>query len=233
MNTSAQTVNQEKPSAIRIVQCWDDGVVDDIRLCEILRKYGARASFNLNPGLHGKQRSTPWRYKDAKDVSRLARSELLEVYEGFTIANHSMNHPWATKPPLHEWRREVVDARRELQDLFGQPIAGFAYPYGDSNPSVADVVREAGHVYARTCVNATPCFPPADPLQFASDCHHAEPDFWERYDKAKACGSTVFYFWGHSYEFVSEEDWQGIEAKLARFNTDPDAIWTDLPDLFT
>lgn len=41
---------------MRIVQCWDDGVEDDIRLCEILRKHGAKASFNLNPGMHGSQR---------------------------------------------------------------------------------------------------------------------------------------------------------------------------------
>jgi hypothetical protein len=38
---------------IRIVQCWDDGVEDDIRLCALLRSLGAKATFNLNAGLHG------------------------------------------------------------------------------------------------------------------------------------------------------------------------------------
>jgi peptidoglycan-N-acetylglucosamine deacetylase len=37
---------------MKIVQCWDDGVVDDVRLIDILRKYGAKASFNLNFGTH-------------------------------------------------------------------------------------------------------------------------------------------------------------------------------------
>ena len=218
--------------AIQIVQCWDDGVVDDIRLCEMLRKHGAKASFNLNPGLHGGTRTSPWRYKEQKDVSRLARAELADVYEGFLIANHSATHPWPTKIPLEAWRSEVFDARKELQDLFGQPVLGFAYPYGDSNPAVAGVVREAGHVYARSCGNMTPCFPPADPMAFAPDRHFAAPDFWDRYEAAKAAGSPAFYFWGHSYELITEDDWRDFDAKLARLGADPGSAWADLPSLF-
>ena len=35
---------------MRIMQCWDDGDVDDIRLVEILKKHGAKATFNICPG---------------------------------------------------------------------------------------------------------------------------------------------------------------------------------------
>jgi peptidoglycan/xylan/chitin deacetylase (PgdA/CDA1 family) len=218
---------------IKIVQCWDDGVTSDIRLCEILRRAGARASFNLNPGLHENIRSGFWRYQDTNEVRRLSKAELPSVYEGFTIANHSVTHPWPTRIPPQEWRKEVNDGRKQLQDLFGQEILGFAYPFGDVNPIVAEIVREAGHVYARTCANATPCFPPGDPMLFAADCHHAEPDFWKRYELAKAAGSPAFYFWGHSYEFLTDADWQSFEHKLARFNADPDAVWAELPELFS
>jgi len=217
---------------IKIVQCWDDGVEDDIRLCELLRAKGAKASFNLNPGLHYSQRGHSWRYNDCKDVLRLAKPELRTVYDGFTIANHSMTHPWPTRIPLAAWQREVEDGRKQLQDIFGQPVLGFVYPFGDTNVATTEVVRAAGHVYARTCANATPCFPPADPMLFAADCHHAEPTFWERYEKAKAAGSSVFYFWGHSYELVTETDWLLLAEKLDRFNEDQDAVWADLPGLF-
>ena len=217
---------------IKIVQCWDDGVSDDIRLCEILRNAGARASFNLNPGLHNTQRSSPWRYKETKEVFRLAKGELKAVYDGFTIANHSVSHPGPTRIPIDQWRTEVEDGRKQLQDLFGQQILGFAYPFGDANPAVMNVVKEAGHVYARGVQGATPCFPPANPMLFLPDCHHAAPDFWELYEHAKSINSPVFYFWGHSYEFCNENDWQLFINKLNRFNADPDAVWTDLPDLF-
>jgi len=41
---------------MKIVQCWDDGVLDDVRLIEILRRHGAKASFNLNLGTQPAQR---------------------------------------------------------------------------------------------------------------------------------------------------------------------------------
>lgn len=217
---------------IRIVQCWDDGVEDDIRLCELLREKGAKASFNLNAGLHAARRSGTWRYKGSKDVLRLAKSELLSVYDGFTIANHSLTHPWPARIPLQQWESEVLDGRKQLQDLFSAPVSGFAYPFGEVNPAVADIVREADHVYARTCENTTPCFPPTEPLRFAADCHYAAMDFRERYQHAKSVNSSVFYFWGHSYEFLTEADWQDFSGKLDLFNMDPDAVWCDLPDLF-
>lgn len=217
---------------IKIVQCWDDGVVDDIRLCEILREHGARATFNLNPGLHSAQRAPSHRHRECKDVMRLARQELLPTYQGFTIANHSLNHPWPTKITAKEWRKTVIEGRKQLQDIFGQSIAGFAYPYGDASEEVAEIVREAGHTYARTCRNSTPSFPPANPMWFASDCHFAAPDFWDRYEKAKASSSPVFYFWGHSYELVTAEDWRNFAGKLDSFEGDQDAVWYDLPELF-
>ncbi|MDD5349307.1 MAG: polysaccharide deacetylase family protein [Chthoniobacteraceae bacterium] len=217
---------------IKIVQCWDDGVEDDIHLCEILRAKGARATFNLNSGLHGAQRGNSWRYRDCKDVYRLAKGELVANYDGFTIANHSVSHPRPTQIPIAQWKSEVEDGRKQLQDIFGQEILGFAYPFGDTNPEVMDAVREAGHVYARGVANATPCFPPADPMHFLADCHFASPDFWDRYKRAKSAGSPVFYFWGHSYEMVTEEDWNAFSGKLDRINADPDAVWANLPDLF-
>ena len=217
---------------IQILQCWDDGVEDDIRLCEILRAHGAKASFNLNPGLHGATRSAPWRYKECKDVSRLATSELISVYEGFTIANHTVSHPWPLKIPITEWRSEVFDGRKQLQDIFQQPILGFAYPYGQHDEATATVVAEAGHTYGRSVLRSTPCHPSPDQFRQPTDCHHAVPDFWEIFERAKAAGAPVFYFWGHSYEFLTEEDWQAYTNKLIRFNADPDVVWADLPAIF-
>ena len=207
-------------------------MVDDIRLADVLRTHGARATFNLNSGHHENARSRPWKYKGEKEVWRLALGELREAYQGFTIANHSVSHPWPTRIPLETWRSEVLDGRKWLQDFFGAPVLGFAYPFGDFNEATADVVREAGHVYGRTVRNATPCYPPADPAAFHPDCHFRAADFWERHAAAKASGTGVFYFWGHSYELITEADWQAFEAQIARLSADADTVWTELPELF-
>jgi hypothetical protein len=67
---------------------------------------------------------------------------------------------------------------------------------------------------------------------FAADCHFAVPDFFDRYEQAKAAASPVFYFWGHGYELVTDQDWSKFADNLAQFNADADAVCADLPDLF-
>ncbi len=222
---------------MKLVQCWDDGVEDDIRLIEILRRHGAKASFNLNPGLHGEQRGGTWRYQEVKDVRRLARGELLDVYDGFTIANHTVSHPWPLKISIEEWRREVVDGRRMLQDWFQQPVHGFVYPFGQRSDETDVVVREAGHLYARgtgrVSESEAPGFPPADPLRFVPDGHFRDAALRDKWLAAQASGREVFYFWGHSYEMVSEEDWEAFERLIAEFSGDSECVWADLPDLFS
>jgi peptidoglycan/xylan/chitin deacetylase (PgdA/CDA1 family) len=111
-----------------------DGVNDDIRLIEILRKHRATASFNLNAGNHRNERYGGAKFKGTK-----------EVYEGFTVASHTL-----TKIPLDQARREIFEDRDALKQLFGYPIEGFAYPYGDQNAEVHALIREAGHLYARS-----------------------------------------------------------------------------------
>jgi len=217
---------------MKIVQCWDDGGEDDIRLCGLLRSIGAPATFNLNAGLHGAVRGPAWRFRGIKEICRLAEGELPVVYAGFEIGNHTLTHHSAEKVSPAEWKREVVEGRARLEDLFGRRVDGFAYPYGHCPPHAVEAVREAGHLYARTCANFTPSFPPADPMLLATDCHFLNPRFWERYEQAKSSGAAAFYFWGHSYELCAEDDWKNLEAKLRRLGSDPDAEWGSLSRLF-
>jgi len=217
---------------MKIVQCWDDGVEDDIRLCELLRSVGAPATFNLNAGLHEEKRGGSWLFRGEKEVRKLAKKELTGVYEGFEIANHTLSHPSADMITPDEWKQEVLEGRARLEDLFGHRVAGFAYPFGHCPPHAVEIVREAGHLYGRTCAKATPSFPPSDPMLLAADCHFLNPSFWELYEQAKSASSLAFYFWGHSYELCSEDDWKNFEKKLRRIQSDPDAEWGSLSALF-
>ncbi len=215
---------------MKILQSWDDGVVDDVRLTGLLRRYQARATFNLNPGLHPPGRSFSWRYGD-KEVWRLGREELAEVYAGFEIANHSMTHPNLSdlSPEALDW--EIRESRRLLQDWFQQPVRGFCYPFGSFNAAVKEAIRDAGHVYARTVLEYEPLFPPADPLELGVSCRFNDAAFWTPYERAWAAGG-VFLFWGHSYELVSEAMWADLEEKIARITVDPAAEWASIETLF-
>ena len=111
-----------------------------------------------------------------------------DVFDGFTVANHSLTHPHLEQMTIEAARADIIDGRKRLQDRFGTPVLGFAYPFGTYSPAVMELLREAGHVYARTTVNVEQCFPPQDAMAFHPNCHFLAPDFWERYERARACG---------------------------------------------
>jgi peptidoglycan-N-acetylglucosamine deacetylase len=212
-----------------VVQCWDDGVTTDVRLIEILRRHGARASFNLCAGLHGNQRTPGWMHMGT-EVVRLGWDEMMEVYEGFTIASHSLKHPPLDQMAPDAARRDIEEGRGRLQQFFAQPVSGFAYPFGSYNEVVMQLVRQAGHMYARTTQSVDYPFPPENPMAFHPCCHFLAPDLWPRYENAKKRG--VFYFWGHSYEMVTEAMWAAFEKMIERITSDPGSCWGDVADLF-
>lgn len=219
----------DNASKVRIVQCWDDGVLDDIRLTNILRKHSAAASFNLNAGLHRSKRYSDWKFQGTKEVWKLATPELKEVYDGFTVANHTLSHPHLTKLPLEQARREINDGRDSLEQLFGYRIDGFAYPFGDHNEEIRELVRSAGHLYARSVSNTRSVFPPEDAMDFKASCHFLAKDFWEQFEIVRR-SQGVFYFWGHSYEILTEDDWRTFDEKIERLGQQ--AEWISLPSLF-
>jgi len=217
---------------MKIVQCWDDGVLDDVRLIEILRRHGAKASFNLNLGTQPAQRKASWVYRGVKDVWKLGKDELRDVYQGFTIANHTAKHLKLTEVPREDAVEDIRVGRDLLEQHFGCEVTGFVYPCGVYNPEVERIVKETGHIYARTTKNVACAFPPERPMAFHSNCHFAAADFSDRFELAKAEGHPVFYVWGHSYEHLTDDDWAATESKIARISADPDCQWTDLPELF-
>lgn len=214
---------------MKLMQCWDDGVSTDVRLVSLLRRHGARATFNLNAGLHERQRRFGWHHRDTA-VWRLGQDELRAVYSGFSVANHTLTHPHLAQLPIDAVRREIGDGRARLQDLFGQPVRGFAYPFGSFDDTVAQAVRDAGHVYARTTRTAQAGVDTADAMAAAPSCHFLAPDFWQRFARARPAG--VFWFWGHSYELVDETMWTAFEAALVRLCNEPGVQWGDPTALF-
>ena len=97
----------------------DDGVTQDTRLTELMRKYGIKGTFHLNSGLMGDR---DWLIQPGIDVShyKLRRDEIKEVYDGFEIAVHTMTHPDLTTVPssMAAWKRcEFVEYFTPEQSL--------------------------------------------------------------------------------------------------------------------
>lgn len=224
----------------QVCTCWDDGVINDERLASLFRTYGAKATFNLNPGLMGDeriptawlpQRSPTWGHNGFR-AGKLAIRDIPEVYAGFELASHCWKHENAGSIPDDEWIAAAVHARTFLEDIVQRPCTGFAWPCGISTPGTVAALRKAGFSYGRTTRYTTDVLGDnAEPLELKSSCHFLSRDFWTRYDEEKARGG-VFYFWGHSYEIYEYEPlWHRLDEALRLIAEDPEAEWINVIDL--
>ena len=222
---------------VKVACCWDDGVFNDIRLTNLLRQYGAKATFNLCPGLMAEERE-PARWTEIGEnygyqgylVGRVGLREVREVYAGFQVASHCWRHECIRNSP-DTFLAEAIHARRWLEDTFERPCLGFAWPNGAASPEFAAQLREAGFAYGRTTVNTDAVTQCADPLRLNPTCRFLASDFYQRYQAAKA-GDGVFYFWGHAYEMMDCDGlWNQFENRLKYIAADPDAEWVDVIDL--
>jgi peptidoglycan/xylan/chitin deacetylase (PgdA/CDA1 family) len=217
---------------MRIMQCWDDGDVDDIRLVEILRKHGARATFNLNPGGSKSERRVAHRFKDEYAVYRLTLDEMPEVYDGFCIGGHTMTHPFLNSIDPDLALTELVECKRYIETHFGQTACGMAYPCGAYSDAVKALVRKAGYLYARTTENVMVDLNVDDPMALHTHCHFLAADFWDKFEAVKAVDGD-FYFWGHTFELMGEDArWQSLDSMIGRLTDDPATEWIDVRDLF-
>jgi len=191
---------------------YDDGVIEDRRLVEILNKYGLKGSFHLNAGYIGvgERKITP--------------DEVASLYAGHEISCHTLTHPFIAAVPKEEMLRQVCEDRRKLEGFAGYPVRGMSYPNGSVSDEVTSVLKSCGIVYSRT-TNATNAFNlPDDFLRWHPTCHHKgdimakiEP-FVKRYAPL-----PIFYVWGHSYEFPRDNNWELIEEFCREISTVEDA----------
>ena len=198
---------------------YDDGVTQDIRLIELLNKYGLKCTFNLNSELLGQNRMLI-RKEQRISHYKVHPSDVREIYAGHEVAVHTLTHPNLTQLPEEEIIRQVECDRKTLSDLAGYEVIGMAYPCGGVNNDdrVAQVLREkTGVQYSRT-ITTTDSFAPQENLyRFNPSVYHLDFDqmmaLGEKFLSLRADTPQVFYIWGHSYEMdYDSENWVRLEA---------------------
>lgn len=206
---------------------YDDGVEQDLRLVSIMRQHGLKGTFNINAGLFAPEGTV---FPKGRVHRRMTRNQILTAYpeDVCEVACHGYTHPFLDRCDSAVACAEIIDDRRGLEELFGRPIHGMAYPFGTTSDTVVDVCRLAGIYYSRTTVSTEKFEMPTDWLRLPATCHHNNPRLMELCDlflnKEVKHGSQLFYLWGHSYEFESDNNWEVIEA-FAQKMGGRDEIW--------
>ena len=198
---------------------YDDGVTQDIRLIEMLNRYGLKSTFNINSELLGRQGQL---VRENVNVShnKIAPEDVRRIYSGHEISVHTLTHPDLTRIERDEVIRQVEQDRLNLSELAGYEVVGMAYPGGGVNYSteVADIIRSCtGVKYSRTTELCSSFDRQENLYCFKPNAHHLDFDrifdIGRQFIRLKADKPQILYIWGHSYEFDIADTW----GKMAEF----------------
>lgn len=193
---------------------YDDGCDQDLRMLEILDRYGMKCTVNLNgeefsPNVYTKEVAEEKIYK-----------------KGHEIAVHGLLHKSLGKIRPVEGIREILDCRVELERKYGRIITGLAYAgYGIRMMSqdityeeIRGYLSSLGISYARTLGGDNNLFElPKDWYAWMPTAHHNNPKLMEYCDDfinvevRPIQDPLLFYLWGHSSEFDKYDNWDVLE----------------------
>ena len=196
---------------------FDDGVTQDIRVIEILDKYGLKGTFNLNSGKFGVK--CPYE-TNGRTVERtlISPSQVKELYKNHEVAVHTVGHFNLTELPDDCVIWQVEQDRALLQALTGKEIHCMAYPCGGVNNDdrVAELIRENTSIrFARTITSSFSFDMQENLLRFQPTVHFLNQNLLalaEEFIQMQTDEPKVFYVWGHSYELdASDGAWERFE----------------------
>jgi peptidoglycan/xylan/chitin deacetylase (PgdA/CDA1 family) len=128
---------------------FDDGYVDNLGAYEELAKRGMRATWFIVSGSIGRPPAWP---ADGRPHERLLNpSELQEMHAGsMEIGSHTVSHVRLPEVDDARLAEELTASKAALEDVLGNAISSFAYPYGAWDKRCADATRQAGYIAACT-----------------------------------------------------------------------------------
>ena len=124
-----------KPVALTFDDGWAHVYTNAV---PVLQSHGFRATFFVLAGYSNWHSPTFLSWEQIKSL-RAA---------GMWIGVHSFTHPVLSGLNAVGLRREIVDAKTEIEKNGGGPVTVFAYPYGALSPRVMQAVQDAGYTAA-------------------------------------------------------------------------------------
>ncbi|MFZ2959782.1 MAG: polysaccharide deacetylase family protein [Candidatus Ozemobacteraceae bacterium] len=142
-----------------ILLTFDDGYLDNYRqAAPIMQRYGFSGLIFCmgNPAL----RDSVWDRSPSEETAPLMSfTQIRELSDaGYEIGAHTLSHPHLPALSDEQARREILDSKNSLEDAIGQEVISFAYPYGEYDDRIVDIVREAGFSFAFATSTGAPNF---------------------------------------------------------------------------
>ena len=212
---------------------YDDGIKADVKLSDIITKFGLKCTFNIN--------SSSFSNKPGKLQPADVKEYMLDRCHEVAVHGECHIAPGNAEPVRAI--TDVLNCRLTLENEFGMIIRGMAYPDAgirrlendNSYENIRSYLKNLGIVYSRTLGGDNNSFlMPTDWYSWMPTAHHnnanllkwAEEfvsiDVKEQYLTRQY--PRLFYLWGHSYEFDNNDNWDVIEKFAEIVSNKPD-VW--------
>lgn len=122
-----------------IVVSFDDGWEQQyVTAFPILRKYGLVGTFFVYTRPINHEPYMTWEQLQEMTTA------------GMDFEAHTLTHPHLRTLPPDEALKEISDSKTILETRLGKPIVAFAYPFGEYDAAVIQMVKQAGFLSAVT-----------------------------------------------------------------------------------
>jgi peptidoglycan/xylan/chitin deacetylase (PgdA/CDA1 family) len=215
-----------------ITTSWDDGHPLDLRVAELLARYGLRGTFYV---------------PKSAETETMTAAQVRELSSSFEVGAHTIHHVELTRATEEQAWQEIAGSRSWLEDSTGLPCPLFCPPKGKFSRHHLRLIQQAGYQGARSVELLSFDFPRARggllllPTTVQAHPHRlfaytknairraAFGNLWRAIvlghsadwtrvaqallSRALARGG-VFHLWGHSWELQQTRQWQRLEEVL-------------------
>ena len=119
-----------------ITTSWDDGSPADLRLAELLAKYGIQGTFYIP--------------KENAEHAVMTENEMIAISRHFEIGGHTLSHKSLGSSSDREMIYEVEGSYNWLNTILQKPPIAFCLPYGHYSDRSLEIIYKSGFRYIRT-----------------------------------------------------------------------------------
>ncbi|MGF1554951.1 polysaccharide deacetylase family protein [Paucihalobacter sp.] len=209
-----------------LVLSYDDGTIEDMHLANLFDQHNLVGTFNLNSEYLGTKRGWSQQNGDTIFQKYVAKDSLLFIYKNHEIAAHGALHKNFIDITDKEILDEVQIDIKNLTELTGRKIISMAYPFGNTNDGIAKLIATTEITNARTVDDTYTFNLPKNYLIWNPTCHDSKVlDYLNDYLILDEPKLSLFYVWGHSWEFKDQQRWNTMVEFCEKIGEAKD-IWS-------